>query len=222
MKIKALIFDVNETLLDTQKLKEKINLQLDNPLGFQVWFSKLLHYSLVENATDNHHDFSEVAFATLKMTANYFGKKLPENHIKSTLHLISKLPAYPEVMSALKVFKEDYRLIALTNGNQYTAEAQLKYAKISEYFDRIYSVDVVGKFKPHQSTYNKVLCDFKLEEGEAMMVAAHGWDIAGAQNAGLKTAFIAREGKNLYPLTGTSDYVAKDLKELSEMLKNKA
>ena len=92
--------------------------------------------------------------------------------------------------------KEDYHLIALTNGNQETAEAQLKYAKIDEYFNGIYSVDVVGKFKPHPSTYKKVLKDYKLKAQEAIMVAAHGWDIAGAQNAGLKTVFVARKGKS--------------------------
>ena len=114
-------------------------------------------------------------------------------------------------IEAFKALKEDYHLIALTNGNQETAEAQLKYAKIDEYFNGIYSVDVVGKFKPHPSTYQKVLKDYKLKAQEAIMVAAHGWDIAGAQNAGLKTVFVARKGKSLYPLVNTADGLVKDL-----------
>jgi hypothetical protein len=30
------------------------------------------------------------------------------------------------------------------------------------------------------------------------MIAAHGWDLAGASHAGLATCFIAREGQSLY------------------------
>ena len=60
MKIKAIIFDVNETLLNMQKLEDTVNAQLDNPLGFQAWFSKLLHYSLLENEISSHRDFSKV------------------------------------------------------------------------------------------------------------------------------------------------------------------
>ena len=33
-----------------------------------------------------------------------------------------------------------------------------------------------------------------------MLIAAHGWDVAGAAAAGLQTAFIARKGHALYPL----------------------
>ena len=218
MKIKAIIFDVNETLLDMQKLEDEINAGLGNSLGFQIWFSKLLHYSLVENEIGSHHDFSKVAFATLKMAASYFGKEFSEKEIQSLLRLVKELPAYPEVGMVLKALKEDYHLIALTNGNQETAEAQLKYAKIDEYFNGIYSVDVVGKFKPHPSTYKKVLKDYKLKAQEAIMVAAHGWDIAGAQKAGLKTVFVARKGKSLYPLVNTADGLVKDLKGLMETL----
>ena len=218
MKTKAIIFDVNETLLDMQKLENRVNAEFDNDLAFQVWFSKLLHYSLVENDTENHHDFSQVALVTFKMCSNYFGKEYSEEQIKSILKLVKELPAYPEVFEALKNLKKDYILIALTNGNQETAEAQLKYAKIDGFFDAIYSVDVVGKFKPHKSTYQKVLSDHQLTASEVLMVAAHGWDIAGAQNAGLKTAFISRPGKSTYPLAKRPDHIAEDLENLTNIL----
>lgn len=51
------------------------------------------------------------------------------------------------------------------------------------------------------------------------MVAAHGWDIAGANAAGMKTAFIARPGKALYPLAEAPDYFVKDVIELSTKFK---
>ena len=54
--------------------------------------------------------------------------------------------------------------------------------------------------------------------GEAMLVAAHGWDIAGANAAGFQTVFVARPGKALYPLAEKPDHVVKDIKEFAELL----
>ncbi|WBL25896.1 haloacid dehalogenase type II [Zunongwangia sp. HGR-M22] len=223
MKLKAIIFDVNETLLNMQKLREEINRVLDNSLGFQVWFDKLLHYSLVGNETDTHNDFSEIAKAVFKMTADFFGKNCTEYQINSTLSLVSKLPAYKDVSIGLQKLKDqNLKLIALTNGNRETLEAQLSFAEIDNYFDAVYSVDVVGKFKPHTITYQKVLNDHHLLPQETLMVTAHGWDIAGAAKAGLKTAFIERDGKNEYPLAKPADLSFKNIDELAEVIKNNA
>ncbi len=52
----------------------------------------------------------------------------------------------------------------------------------------------------------------------ALMVAAHGWDIAGAKAAGMQAAFIARPNKAIYPLAIEPDYIVKDLVELSQKL----
>ncbi len=53
------------------------------------------------------------------------------------------------------------------------------------------------------------------------MVAAHGWDVAGAKEAGLQTAFIARPGKALYPPATKPDYVVENVSELAEIMKAK-
>ncbi|WP_262506332.1 hypothetical protein [Rufibacter tibetensis] len=37
----------------------------------------------------------------------------------------------------------------------------------------------------------------KLED--IMLVAAHGWDVAGALRAGARAAFLSRPGQALYP-----------------------
>ena len=53
------------------------------------------------------------------------------------------------------------------------------------------------------------------------MVAAHGWDVAGAKQAGMQTAFIARPVKALYPLAKQPDYIVKNLEELALLLAQK-
>ena len=51
-----------------------------------------------------------------------------------------------------------------------------------------------------------------------MLVAAHAWDIAGAQAQGLQTAFIQRPGKYPYPNASEAEITCPDLKALASKL----
>jgi 2-haloacid dehalogenase len=51
-----------------------------------------------------------------------------------------------------------------------------------------------------------------------MLIAAHGWDIAGAKRAGIQAAFISRPGKSLYPLAIEPEIIGSNLKEITESL----
>ena len=49
------------------------------------------------------------------------------------------------------------------------------------------------------------------------MVTSHGWDIAGAANAGLKTAYL--NGKQIpYPLAPKPDYTGNNIIEIAHQL----
>jgi len=67
-------------------------------------------------------------------------------------------------------------------------------------------------------TYRMVLHDLGVRPEEAMMVAAHAWDLAGGKNVGLQTA-LRRPGTALYPNVARPDYVVNDLPELVERLR---
>ena len=51
--------------------------------------------------------------------------------------------------------------------------------------------------------------------GTCLLVAAHGWDVAGAAWAGMKTAFVARPGQQTYPLGPEPDYRVSSLTDLA-------
>ena len=46
----------------------------------------------------------------------------------------------------------------------------------------------------------------------------HGWDIAGALQAGMQAAFIEREGQSLYPLSPKPRFTGKDLVEIANKI----
>ena len=59
-------------------------------------------------------------------------------------------------------------------------------------FHAIISVDQVGAFKPSPGIYRKAVQRLECEPGEIMMVAAHAFDILGAQACGFKAAYVNR------------------------------
>jgi len=219
LKPEVLIFDINETLLNLSPLKDSINKTLGNNHAAGVWFAELLQYSLVETVTNDYHDFSEIAGEVLRMNALKENLHLSNDEIKKTLEPITKLEAYPDVVPGLKALKKaGYKLIAFSNGKPEVLEKQLAYAKIAELFHDIKSVEEVRKYKPHTDTYHYIARENQLEVDQCMMVAAHGWDIAGALRTGLKTAFVQRPGKFPYELAGSPDLMIDSIEQLASKL----
>lgn len=220
-KPKLLIFDVNETLLDLAPLKQSINEALQNEMAFDIWFPTLLQYSLIETITENYRDFSEIAGATLKMVAYKLDIGLTEAKVKGILSPITKLPAYPEVAGSLESLKKNgFKLVALSNGKPQVVNDQLKFAKIHNLFDKVLSIEDVMNYKPHASTYHYAYSSVNILPEDSMLIAAHGWDIAGAKRAGIQAAFISRPGKSLYPLALRPDITGSSLEEITSILLN--
>lgn len=213
-KASVILFDVNETLLDMTPLKKKINRLLGSSKGFRIWFGMLLQYSLVENCTNQYHDFSTIADATLNMAATALKKTIDEKGKKAALATMKELTAYPDVEKGLKLLKQNgFRLATLTNSTESVLQVQLANAKLTGYFEKMLSVDSIKKYKPALETYAWAAEQLLVNAADIIMVAAHGWDIAGACQAGLQTAFIERKGQSQYPLSAKADFISKDILE---------
>ncbi|WP_373299249.1 haloacid dehalogenase type II [Arenicella chitinivorans] len=218
---KVIIFDVNETLLDLASMRKSVGASLggrDELLP--LWFSTMLHHSLVVSATGDYDSFGNIGVAALQMVAEINGIDITEEQAQTAiLTPLRSLPPHPDVAQGLTALKaQGYKLVTLTNSSLEGVQLQLKNAELSQYFDVNLSVESVGKFKPYMSTYQWAIKELGVEANQALMVAAHGWDIAGADKAGLKTAFIRRKGKVLFPLAAQPDYNVSDVIELARQL----
>ena len=223
-KPKVIIFDVNETLLDMTPLKKSVGKALNGREDLlPLWFSTMLHYSLVETLTENYHSFGEIGTAALMMVAETQGIEISyDDAKKSIVTPLRSLPAHGDVVAGLKkLSKGGFGIVSLTNSSPIGVATQFKNAGLTEYFDNSYTVEAIQKYKPHLDTYKMVLNDLGIKPNEVLMVAAHAWDLAGAQKAGLQTAFIQRPGKVLYPNVEKPDYIVKDLNELVKIFEQK-
>jgi 2-haloacid dehalogenase len=215
----VLFFDVNETLLDLFPLKESINNVLLESEGATLWFTTMLQYSLVMTVSGVHAPFPEIGVAALKMLAKNREVVLSDDDAKNAIRPLLALPAHPDVRPGLERLRQaGFKMAALTNSSSSGVKAQLEHAGITDLFDRQLSVESVGKYKPHTDVYRWAAQEMKARPEECMLVAAHGWDVAGAAWAGMQTAFIARPGQQMFPLARPADLIASGMEALAEQL----
>lgn len=219
-RLQAIVFDVNETLLDLEPLRQAVNKAYDNPGGFRQWFGLMLQHSQTTTLTGSYFNFSTIGDVAFDMAATMLRTKPLTPEKKHDLaQLFTQLPAHPDVAAGLDQLRTaGFRLFTLTNSSPDSLAKQLKSAGIIEYFEQAFSVDPVRLYKPHPATYQYVAQQAGLEPSQVLMVAAHGWDVAGALAAGLPAAFIARPGQPLYPLAPAPTYQAADIADLAKQL----
>jgi 2-haloacid dehalogenase len=217
---KILFFDVNESLLDLEGIKKSVAKSLAGREELtSLWFSTMLHYSLVETTSGRFTDFGTIGAAALRMLASGHDIDLTEEEASEAVKPILSLLPHPEVKEALGNLRTaGYKMVALTNSSSKGVETQLRNAQLTSFFDAILSVEEVGKYKPHTDVYNWAAHKMGVHPSECMMIAAHGWDIAGAIWAGWRGAFIARPGKQLYPLAPLPEINETDLLKIAQKL----
>lgn len=219
-RLKVIFFDVNETLLDLTTLKESVAQALDGKKELvSLWFTTLLQYSLVATVGEQFQDFSEIGAATLRMVAKNQNINLTEEKARQVLKPMLSLPAHPDVAPALARLKQGgFRLVTLTNSSNKAVEAQMTHSGLKQYFEKLWSVEDISLYKPHRKVYQWASEKMDIKPEESLLVAAHGWDVAGAHWAGWQTAFISRPGQQLYPLAEEPEIEAPTLLQVAEKL----
>lgn len=217
----VLFFDVNETLLDLTAMKKSVADALGgrNDL-LPLWFTTMLQYSLVTTVGRKYEAFGVIGAAALQMVAANNGITISEEEAKEAiLPPLRSIPPHPEVKESLKRLKDaGYTLVSFTNSSNIGVETQFKNADLINYFDQRLSIEDIGKFKPHTDAYDWAARKMGIQANECMLIAAHGWDIAGAIWAGWRGAFISRPGAQLYPLAPKPEILESDLALTTEKL----
>ena len=218
---KVIFFDVNETLLDLEAMRTSVAGALDGQQQLlPLWFSTMLHHSLVTTVSGDYQDFGDIGVAALQMVAKNQGIELSKQQAKQAIvPALLSLPAHADVKPGLQRLKDNgFTLVSLTNSSNYGVKTQFEHAGLTTYFSQRLSIEDLKIYKPDLRAYQWALKKLNVAPEQALMVAAHGWDVAGAKAAGMQTAFIARPGKQLYPLAPAPDYVVNSVEELAALL----
>src|SRR5574337_443600 len=211
---KVMVFDVYETLLDMSEVERKINALTDSKRGYPIWFELFMEYCFVNNSLDTFHDFVSIAKVTLQMAGNILGKTISGPEANDLLELLKHMPVHEEVQSGLSQLNDlGYTIIALTNAPEKTVCERMERTGLISYFEKVFSAETVKKYKPEKKVYEWAAQKLNVNTSDMLMITAHGWDIAGASNAGMKTAFVKRDKQLLYPLSPQPDIRCSSLHE---------
>jgi len=220
----TIVFDVNETLLDLNALNPHFERLFGSARVKGDWFKQVVQSALVATilGQTGDTDFGQMGRLALDMIALRHGVNLSDDDRQAILGTMLKLPPHPEVPSALQKLKDaGIRMAALTNSSHTAANAQLNNAGLAPFMDKIMSVQSCGKFKPAIEVYQMAAEQLEESPDNLWLVAAHEWDIAGAQNAGWRGAFITRPGMVVAPQARQPEIIGADMTAVVEQLLDK-
>lgn len=220
----VIVFDVNETLSDMSPMGLRFA-EVGAPAEWaKLWFATLLRDGFAVTAAGGNGTFAEIAAGVLRgLLADADTGTDPERAVEHVMAGMGGLSLHPDVPEGVRSLRAaGYRLVTLTNGSAKVAEKLFAPAGLGNQFERLLSVEDAPAWKPARAAYHHAAAACAVDPGQMLLVAVHPWDIHGAAQAGLATAWINRTGAKYPDYFTAPDYTVASLGELPGALRTPA
>ncbi|MEH3075891.1 MAG: hypothetical protein PGN11_04325 [Quadrisphaera sp.] len=223
--LRVVLLDVNGTLSDTAALAATFE-DAGAPGHLAApWFAGVLRDGLALTLHGAPARFADVALAGAR--AAFVGAGLDGDRAEAAavavVDALGSLPLHPDVVPGLSGLRQrGLRLVPLSQGAAGTTERLLAAGGAGDLVETALSVADApgGLWKPAASTYAWALDQVGAAPAEALLVAAHPWDLDGAARAGLSTAWVDRAAGSPYPdVMAEPDLVVPGLDALADLLR---
>lgn len=219
MKVKAVVLDVFETLFSIEPLVEKLRAAGLPSSALQVWFARVLRDAFALEVTGEYKTFREMAGARIETLMSEQELEPKKSTIDQIVKAFADLPAHPDVKPGLQLLHDaNVRIATLTNGSAETIERLFRNAKLENFVERYISIDEVKHWKPSRKVYLHAAETLHVDPAQLALVAAHDWDIQGANQADLITGFIARKGQAFSAVMKKPEVSGGSLEEVVQKL----
>jgi len=224
--IKAILFDIDNTLIDFMKMKEKsceaaVEAMISKGLKMKKQEAMKEIYNIYDKRGMEYRDVFEKIIKKGNGKIDYkimasgvlAYRKAKENH----------LVTYPGVTSTLTKLKKKYKLAIVSDAPSMKAWTRLISTDIDKFFDVIITRGDVKKQKNSFVPFNAALKRLNIKPEEAIMVGDRiERDIHTAKKLGIHTC-LARYGIENPPARGKSgaDFEIDDVRELVGVVGNK-
>ncbi len=190
----AVVLDVIETLFAIDPLEDKLR-GLGLPAGsLKTWFPRVLRDAFALQVTGTYKPFREVASGALESLLAESGLAVNREKIDDVIQSFATLPAHPDVAEGIGLLRTaGVRVAALTNGSAETTREMFENAGLADAIEKFISIDAVKQWKPAAAVYKHAAKEMNVQAEELALIAAHDWDIDGANKAGLTTGYLARK-----------------------------
>jgi putative hydrolase of the HAD superfamily len=237
MDLRAVLFDVNNTLIDieTDEHMEEAYRAISHFLTYQGislhrgQVSDLYFQVMKEqfHATDEKFpEFDVVAVWREVVTRNAkdYTRSLPPLKLQELPRLIAemqrgisrkRLLAFPQVEEVLRQLKDHYRLAIVSDAQSVYALPELKAVGLDEYFETIIISGDYGYRKPDARLFQTALDRLKVVPEQTIFVGDDRYrDVFGAQQLGMKTVWFCHHREGGHPKDAEPDYIIYQFCEL--------
>ena len=221
--IQAIIFDLDNTLLDFIKMKQfavKAAITAMNEAGLNVDEEKAYQdiFDLyVNKGWENQQVFDDYLNQTIGEVSN---KILAAGIVAYRRAREATLLVYPNVNKTLiELIKMGIKLAVVSDAPSREAWMRLYYLNLHHVFDPVLTFDDTGVRKPSPKPFQMALDYLKVKPEEALMIG--DWperDVVGAKQIGIKTIF-ARYGDTFGTLDSGADWDINDIYEVVDIIK---
>ena len=211
-KYKLVLFDLDGTLIDTDKLIFMSYLHVFNKYrpDYKVSFEEMLSFlgpTLMETfkvyfPSLNHDEIIEE-----------YRKYTMEHHHQ----FVSSFKGAEQVLKELR--KLGVHIGVVTSKRKDVAIYGLKQFNLDKYVELLIDCNDVTKYKPDPEGVNKALEYFKIERKDALMVGDSKSDMLAGINANIDVAAVDYSIKGKFYLDLPINYVIKELKDLIQIVK---
>ena len=216
MATPVVVFDVNETLSDLAPLTGRFAAVGAPPELAATWFAAVLREGFALGAAGDFVQFATIADGQAR--ALLHGRALDRPLDAAVAHVLAgfgRLTVHPDVADGVRALAAaGVRMVTFSNGATAVAEGLLDRAGIRDAFEALLSVEDAGVWKPAAAAYRYVARTCGTDPDALLMVAVHPWDLHGAARAGLRTAWLDRDGAPYPDYCARPDHVVGSVAEL--------
>lgn len=218
----AIALDVYGTLVNPLAIAEHLrSLVGDQAARFaEFWRLKQLEYSFRRALMATYRPFSVCTWESLLYTEQALGTVLTPDSRTMLIERYKSLPPFPDAAPGLASIKRGgHFLAAFSNGEAEAVRPVLENAGLLSLLDDVVSADEVRTFKPDPAIYRHAVKRLGQTADATWLVSSNPFDVIGAKNAGLRTAWIKRDPGAVFDPWGVEpDLVLSGLDQLGALL----
>jgi HAD superfamily hydrolase (TIGR02253 family) len=220
--IRAVIFDLDNTLVDFMKMKrraieEAIPAMIDSGLELSVEESNRIIDEIYKERGIEYQKVFDAFLQRVLKKVDY--KILSAGIVAYRRAREAALTPYPHVYSTLnKLLKLGIKMGIVSDAPAKEAWLRLAYLNFHQIIDAVVTFEDTGQRKPHPAPFLKILEKLDVKPEETIMIG--DWverDIIGAAKVGMKTAF-AKYGDTFDTKSHNADYELNDINELIDII----
>jgi 2-haloacid dehalogenase len=196
-------FDVNETLLDLAPVRAALVEAGEDGALLAAVFARTLLTGFAATTVGTWCRFRDAFDAALAQESD-----LADDARATVADAFAELTPHPDVEPALRALAEaGIRAVTLSHGSPGVAEAGLARGGVTPLVEKALSSEVIQAWKPAREVYLWAAGSCGVAPERMALIAAHGWDVLGAQRAGLTGAWFPR-GERSYPAVYEAPHVS--------------